>query len=364
MRHLNPVVFELYLAAPEGPMLELFRPLCRTVVTLKRGYVPLSFGFLAYGRAIYATVVNAVRLRRFVRDCPVDLIFTNTSVIFHGVLTAWISRIPSVTMIHELIAPAMLRAVLFRMLLRFNQRVIVMSWHVLKALHVQKESSQVVKIFGMSEPHTTVAGAQESGAPVLPDNVPLVGLVGTVHPIKGHDYFLRMAAEVVRRIPRVMFIVVGPYDARSGYYRRLIRFRHQLGLDDQVIFTGLIEPIHAVMARVNLLVVSSTTESLSLVSVEAMAAGKPVVAFDVGGVSEVVVDGVTGRLVPFGDCRAMADAVCSLLEDPQAAARMGAAGRVRVEKEFNAADQCAKIESVLKEILSGSAQGERTAMIA
>jgi glycosyltransferase involved in cell wall biosynthesis len=162
-----------------------------------------------------------------------------------------------------------------------------------------------------------------------------------------------MAAEVAQKIRQVKFVVVGKYSTRSRYYKYLVRLRHQLGLDDRVVFTGVVEPIHAVMERLHLLVVSSNTESLGLVILEAMALGKPVVAFRVGGIPEVVEDGVTGRLVKFGDCHAMAGAVASLLEDPKMSACMGAAGRARVEKDFNVFIQSEQIEATLLNVLTG-----------
>jgi glycosyltransferase involved in cell wall biosynthesis len=78
------------------------------------------------------------------------------------------------------------------------------------------------------------------------------------------------------------------------------------------------------------------------------------VAFRVGGIAEVVEDGVTGRLVPFGDVPALAAAVCDLLQRPEQAARMGAAGRTKAAREFNAADQCRQIESLIRTMLARS----------
>ncbi len=361
MRHLVGS-YDLYLASPNGPMLASFRPLCRSTVMLSKGYVPLLFNPAAYLRALFATFMNTIRLSRFMRRQPLDLVFTNTGVVIHGALAARMCRIPSVVMIHEIISPAILRRGLTRLLRSLNQRILVMSEAVRATLGAPRAAHQMVKVpagirlDGQADASVN-AGPQVS--PFFAAGAPVVGVVGGVHPIKGQHYFLLMAAEVARRVPSAVFVIVGAYQPRSRYYLRLRRLCTQLGLDHRVVFTGFIDPVDSILRQLTVLVVSSVTESLSMVSMEAMAMGKPVVAFDVGGVSEVVEDGVTGSLVPFGQCRAMAEAVCSLLEQPETAARMGAAGRARAEREFSATRQCAEIETALVDVLMAHAQPER-----
>jgi glycosyltransferase involved in cell wall biosynthesis len=344
-------LFTLSLAAPDGPMLDSFRPLCRTVIGLRRGGIPLSFNVAAYARAAYSTGVNLIRLRRFLRVNPVDLVFTNTGVVLHGPAAARLYRLPSVVMVHEIVSPSWLRRFLNWLLKRWSQRVVVMSEAVRAAVGPPRSSSQVVKVPAAVALHGTDGAGDVRG----PRNgARSVGVVGTVQPIKGQDYFLRMAAKVLQRHPSTRFIIAGAYRPRSRYVLRLQRLCRQLGLLDHVVFTGPVESVASIMRQLDVLAVPSVTESLSMVSLEAMALAKPVVAFNVGGLPEVVEDGVTGRLVPFGDYRAMAEAVDWLLEHPQEAARMGAAGRARVKLEFDAAEQCKRVETVLMETMKAA----------
>jgi glycosyltransferase involved in cell wall biosynthesis len=360
MRHLAGTC-ELYIAGPAGPMLDSFRPLCRDTVILTAGYVPLSFNPAAYARAVVAALVNTVRLSRFMRGRTIDLVFSNTGVILHGALAARLRRVPSVAMVHEIISPAILRRGLARLLRSWNQRILVMSEAVRTTLGAPRSAYQVVKVpaaAGFDVRAEAPEGAGTTTNAFFPDGAPVVGVVGTVHPLKGQHHFLLMAANVAQRIPSARFAIVGAYQPGSRYYRRLRRLCTRLGLDDRIVFTGFVDPVAPVLRRLTVVAVPSSSESLSMVGIEAMTLGKPVVAFDVGGVSEVVEHGVTGYLLSFGDYGAMAGAVCALLEDPQAAARMGLAGRAGAEQKFNAADQLTRIESTLLEMLQARPRSE------
>jgi glycosyltransferase involved in cell wall biosynthesis len=112
----------------------------------------------------------------------------------------------------------------------------------------------------------------------------------------------------------------------------------RLQLQDHVVFLGR-KPageVYEILAAIDVFALSSRSEGFSLAILEAMAAGKPVVATDIAGVREAVVDGETGLLVPYGDPHALAEALLNLLSDRERSRAMGAAGRKRVETSFSA----------------------------
>ena len=185
---------------------------------------------------------------------------------------------------------------------------------------------------------------------------PVIGLIGRISPWKGQHVFLQAARWVADRFPDARFQIVGAALFAEGTYeaevRQLVR---TLGLADKVEFTGFRSDVGDVVAGLDVLVHASVLpEPFGQVVIEGMAAGKPVVATAGGGVLEVVLDGVTGLLVPMGDADAMAEAVCWLLANPGSAATMGALGAARVREHFTIENTAAKVERVYESLLRAS----------
>jgi glycosyltransferase involved in cell wall biosynthesis len=126
-----------------------------------------------------------------------------------------------------------------------------------------------------------------------------------------------------------------------------------LGLSQKVIFTGHRDDVHRVLSALDLLVHCSHAEPFGRVLIEAMAAGRPVVAFADGGVPEIVVHGTTGLLVPPGDEQALAEAMIELLADRDRSLRLGDEGRRRVELHFTAQQTARAIEAIYKPLVPG-----------
>ncbi|MBE0417872.1 MAG: glycosyltransferase family 4 protein [Coriobacteriia bacterium] len=159
---------------------------------------------------------------------------------------------------------------------------------------------------------------------------PLVGCVGRLAPVKGVEYFIRMAGSLGFQVPRARFVIAGsgPEDSRL----REIAYAHNLG--DRLVFLGHVSPVAPVLAACDVVVIPSLSEGFALVAAEAMALSRPVVGTSVGGLADVVVDGETGLLVPPADSEALAAAVARLLRNPALATRMGEAGAARAEEHF------------------------------
>jgi glycosyltransferase involved in cell wall biosynthesis len=137
------------------------------------------------------------------------------------------------------------------------------------------------------------------------------------------------------------------------YEAEMHELAKELGIAHAVEFTGFRNDVPHLMGKLGILVHASTTgEPFGQVIVQGMAAGKPVVATNGGGVPEIVVHGTTGLLVPMGDVSAMAAAICTLLEAPAMAAEMGYAGRQRVLDHFTIERTARKIEAVYADTLA------------
>lgn len=159
----------------------------------------------------------------------------------------------------------------------------------------------------------------------------LVGTVARLDPWKGHDVFLRAAARVAAEHPGARFVVVGGAVLawQGDQLTRLRKITAELGLSERVHFTGHVDDVVPWIDALDVVASASRGETFGLSLVEAMALGKPVVATDCGGPSEIVDDGVTGLLVPVDDHEALAAALSHLLADPQRRAELGSRARAR-----------------------------------
>jgi glycosyltransferase involved in cell wall biosynthesis len=164
-------------------------------------------------------------------------------------------------------------------------------------------------------------------------NTPLVGILAALRPEKNHDLFLAAASRIRHAVPEAKFIVIG-----DGPERRHIEEKATLlGLYDPLDpppsalrLLGNRDDVPAVLAALDVLTLTSHNEANPVSILEAMSCGLPVVATNVGSVSESVIEGQTGYLVPAGDRRLLADRVIELLNEPLLAQRLGEAGRERV----------------------------------
>jgi len=183
----------------------------------------------------------------------------------------------------------------------------------------------------------------------------VVGIVAKLSPVKGHEHFLRAASRVRERRDDVTFLIVGDGPLRA----ELESLTAKLKLTDAVRFVGVREDIPEVLGLMDVFVLSSLSEGAPNVILEAMAAGVPVVASNVGGVPDVVRDGETGRLVKPGDPAGLADAVLRILDDETRAGLMGGLARKIVRAEHNIDDVVEYVQQVFEGLAAGVAPAEQ-----
>ncbi len=168
-----------------------------------------------------------------------------------------------------------------------------------------------------------------------PAQRPRIGILANLVPVKGHLEFLEMARLLTEQRGRMFdFRVLGDEIHGSGYGKVLRGKCTELGLDDVVTFAGYQEDVPAALRDLDVLVCASHVEPFGRSLIEAMSCGLPVVATRVGGIPEVVDDGVTGFLVAPESGAELAGATGKVLDDPALLRRMGAAGRDRAHRLF------------------------------
>ena len=160
----------------------------------------------------------------------------------------------------------------------------------------------------------------------------VIGTVGHLSGHKGHRYLLKAMRDVLQIERKARLVIVG----EGKLHGELGAEAAALGLGDTVSFAGFRHDVLALIRGFEIFVFPSTQEALGTSILDAMALRKPVVATRVGGIPESVQDNVTGLLVPPGDPRALAEALCTILRKPERGRLLGDAGRRRVEKCFTA----------------------------
>lgn len=186
--------------------------------------------------------------------------------------------------------------------------------------------------------------------PPLPPDAAAILYVANLFPYKGHLDLVDAASAVAARFPKARFLLAGREEGTGTQLRSRIE---ALGLRDRVRLLGPRDDVAALMAAADLVVHPSHEEGFSNTILEAMAAGKAVVATDVGGIPEEVEEGVTGILVPPRSPERLAEAMLSLLENPARAREMGDAGRKRVRDLFPLQKMVHEIETLYEELLHG-----------
>jgi glycosyltransferase involved in cell wall biosynthesis len=200
-------------------------------------------------------------------------------------------------------------------------------------------------------PGRTRAEARAAFGLPADESRPCVTIVANLrHPVKDHPTFLRAARRVAAAVPEAAFVVAGEGEL-TGAMRELAE---GLGVGPQTFFTGRCNDVADLLYASDVCVLSSRAEGFSNSILEYMAAGRPVVATDVGGAREAVVHGETGFVVPAGDDEALAAHLVRLLEQPAEARAMGEAGRRRVLEKFSCEAQLAETHGLYERLLEAA----------
>lgn len=176
----------------------------------------------------------------------------------------------------------------------------------------------------------------------------VIGKVARLFELKGHEYLLAAMPEVAAAVPEARLLLVG-----DGLLRGTLEVEaRRLGVAERVTFAGLVPPerIPDLIGAMDVAVHCSLREGLARVLPQALIAGRPVISYDVDGAREVVLDGVTGRLLPPGEVVGLAEAIIELARDPALGRRMGEEGRRRFLDEFRTATMVGRITDLYRRL--------------
>ena len=188
----------------------------------------------------------------------------------------------------------------------------------------------------------------------LPENRPIVAMTGQIAEVKGIWDFVAAAEILAKRGPEPFFAVLGDDLKTGGATRRAMEARvASLGMSDRFKFLGFRKDAPRLVQAFDVIAVPSHVEPLGNATLEAMAAGRPVVGSRVGGIPEMIVDGETGTLVPPSDPQALADAIARVVQDPSLRSGMARAARARARKAFGIDVHGQRLQSCYDRLLSG-----------
>ena len=216
-----------------------------------------------------------------------------------------------------------------------------------KMIEVEGVDPDTIRLIpnGIPDPEPGDGGAvrRELG---IPEDAPVIGVVCELRAQKGLEVLFAAAAQVRQELPELRVLVAGDGPEREGLEEEARR----LDLDGTVRLLGIRRDVPALLDALDVAVLSSDYEGSPLSVMEYMAAGKPVVSTRVGGVPELVEDGVHGLLVEPRDPDALAAAIGRLLHDPAEARRLGEQGRERQQRELSLDAMVRKIEDLYEEL--------------
>ncbi len=290
-------------------------------------------------------------IRATARRMKAGIVHINTSALPVAAMLGRPRGARLVWQVHEIVVRPRSMALVFRMLPPLTaDRVIAVSEAVRRHLTpAGRFRRRVVTV------HNGLADRPLAPMPDLRrEGRPLVAFVGRLNRWKGYGLFVRAVAMIADRHPTADFVIAG--DAPPGEEWRIPDLQRQLaavGLEGRVRTLGFVVDGASVAEAADIVVIPSTwPEPFGMVALEAMRAGRVVVAAAHGGVLEIVEDRVSGILFPPGDVNALAAAIGEALDDPTGRARMGAAARERVLTEFSLDRMVDGVERVYLDLLS------------
>jgi len=310
------------------------------------------------------------QIAQCIRAWKVDLVHTHTGLIPWGAMAAKVLGVPHVWHIHEPNGKDlpfqywMPDSLLESIIERSSDHVILVSRYVGELFRRSANRTPMtvayqgvdMRPFGDPQP-----GKRLRESLGVKDDEVLVGMVAALTSVlKRHEVFVKMAAQLHKRRPRVRFAVFGQvptqptrwiYNGSYEYSERIRRLAGESGLSEHLILAGFHSDVAAIMNSLDILVHPSEMEGFGRVAVEAMAAGCPVIGSNGGGIAESVVDGETGILVKANDVDAFAEACEQLIDNPDRRRQMGAAGRQRAGNCFSTEEHIRQVTEIYDEVV-------------
>lgn len=350
LRFLDKDVFRPLVVLPsDGPLVERLR--CLGIETIIEPMHKLNkrnvFSVFSYFKSL-------LRLVRIIKKRRINLMHINMSnANQYGMVAAKLSRIPVICHIRGMMNK---RSFYFEFLpwnhfLIANSRATETSYKPF-----MRSGQQSFMIYNGLDPDDFSKGQRKDifrkQYGINPDTF-LIGCIARIDLTKGQDILIKAVHRLLENYHDVCVLIVGDtkIDNSASFLAELKTLTYKLSLDKKVIFTGFIEDITELYHELDLVVLPSRHEPFGRILIEAMAAGRPIVATRTGGVAEVVEDVTTALLVSSNDPDCLAEAMLQIIGDTELAKRLGENGRRRVRDLFTIKENVRKTMDVYNRIL-------------
>ena len=346
VKYINKNKYKVHVVLPcEGPLVDEMKKVkgvkvvIYEVAVLRRKNLSVKGGFVYlrdYSR-------SCKFLKQYIKEHKIDIVDTNTAVVFPGAVAARKCRIKSSWHIREIIKSNLENKVISHIMKRNADVIIANSKASGKALNVPESKIRVV--YNAVEDRDKVN--------VAPHGI-TVGMAGRINRWKGQKLLVDAAAIVNKKYPDVIYNIAGEaYTGEEFIKEDLISYIEEKGLSQSVKLLGQVNNMSEFYSGLDIFVLPSTQpEPFGLVVIEAMNFGLPVIATNHGGPVEIIEEGVDGYLVDWEDATQMAERIIELIENPELRKTMGVNGQRKKSEQFSVTAMVNNVEKVFEEILN------------
>lgn len=330
-----------------------------TLIRLKRGKALRSFLFLI--GSLFLVQLFLIRLCIYFKKNKFRLILTNTvKAHLYGSIAAYLCSTPLIWRFHDILSSADFSPFMIRLISLFGKlfprRILAVS-NITKEYLVKSglQSSKVDVIFnGVNSERFESKNISKTirNELKIENGVKLIGCIGRIVPQKGQKSFLLAIPGVIQKYPETFFLIIGDVFLKEmGYKAELLKIIEENNIKDHIKFTGFRMDVEDVIKSLDIVVFPSVApESFGLSILEAMYLEKPVVASNIGGVCELIKDGMTGMLIEFNHPEQITDRIIYLLSHKEKLAQIGQKAKEMVREKFPLKNYVGSMERTFKEI--------------
>ncbi|WP_133965435.1 glycosyltransferase family 4 protein [Eubacterium limosum] len=302
----------------------------------------LSFkGMIKY---IKNFIVSIRFLKKYIIENKIEIVDTNTAVVFPGAIAARNTGVKSVWHIREIIKNSLENKVISFLMQNYADLIVANSIATGRAVNVSENKIRVVYN----------AVEEKSGLLLKTHNQLTIGMAGRINRWKGQKLLIDAAEKVHQKFPDAVFKIAGDtFKGEEKFKSDLQEYIKKKNLQDSVILLGQMDDMMDFYSSLDIFVLPSIQpEPFGLVIIEAMEFGIPVIATNHGGPKEIISNGINGYLVTYQDCTEMTDCIVKLLENPKLRSQIGINGKIKKREQFSIPTMVKRIEEIFYEALS------------